>query len=73
MSPLTGKRVINNKKSSVEDHCFLSGYVCSLCDFMCGYMCDFTILNYESHRFKRLIKESLLVTKDKHWTNKLNH
>ena len=65
MSPLTGKRVINNKKSSVEDHCFLSGYVCSFDDF--------TILNYESHRFKRLIKESLLVTKDKHWTNKLNH
>ena len=24
---------------------------------------DFTILNYKSHKFKRLIKESLLVTK----------
>ena len=27
-SPLTGKRVINNKKSSVKDHCLLSGHVC---------------------------------------------
>ena len=27
-SPLTGKRVNNNKKSSVKDHCLLSGYVC---------------------------------------------
>ena len=56
-SPLTGKRVNNNKKSSVKDHCLLSGHVCSFEDF--------TVLNYESHKFKRLIKESLLVTKDK--------
>ena len=27
-SALTGKRVINNKKSSVKDHCLLSGQVC---------------------------------------------
>ena len=26
---------------------------------------DFTIFNYEPHKFKQLIKESLLVTKDK--------
>ena len=56
-SPLTGKRINNNKKSSIKDHCLLSGHVCSFDDF--------TVLNYESHKFKRLIKESLLVTKDK--------
>ena len=32
-SPLTGKRVNNNKKSSVKDHCLLSGHVCSFEDF----------------------------------------
>ena len=52
-----GKRVHNNKKSSVKDNCLLLSYVCSFDDF--------TVLNYESHKFKRLIKESLLVTKDK--------
>ena len=26
---------------------------------------DFTVLNYEPHKFKCLIKESLLITKDK--------
>ena len=56
-SPLMGKRVHNNRKSSIKDHCLLSGHVCSFDDF--------TILNYESHKFKRLIKEFLLVTKDK--------
>ena len=60
-SPLMGKRV-NNKKSSVKDHCLLSGHVCSFEDF--------SVLNYESHKFKRLIKESLLVTKDKPLLNK---
>ena len=43
-SPLTGKRVNNNKKSSIEDHCLLSGHVCSFEDF--------NVLNYESHKFK---------------------
>ena len=61
-SPLTGKRVNNNKKSSVKTHCLLSGHVCSFEGF--------TVLNYESHNFKRLIKESLLVTKDKSLLNK---
>ena len=54
---LIEKRVNNNKKSSVKDHCLLSCHVC-LFD-------DFTVLNYESHKFKHLIKESSLVTKDK--------
>ena len=61
-SPLTGKRVNNNKKTSVKDHCLLSGRVC--------LFEDFNFLNYESHKFKRLIKESLLVTKDKPLLNK---
>ena len=60
--PLTGKRVNDNKKSFVKDHCFLSRHVCSFEDF--------TVLNYESHKFKRLIKEPLLVTKDKPLLNK---
>ena len=61
-SPLTGKRVNKNKKSSVKDHCLLSGHMC--------LFEDFTVLNYEPHKFKRLIKESLLVTKDKPLLNK---
>ena len=61
-SPLTGKRVNNNKKISVKDHCLLSGHVCSFEDF--------TVLDYESHKFKRLIKESLLVSEDKPSFNK---
>ena len=56
-SPLTRKRVNNNKKFSIKDHCLLLGHVCSF-DY-------FTVLHYESHKFKRLIKESLVVTKDK--------
>ena len=61
-SPLTGKIVNNYKKTSVKDHCLLSGHVCSFEDF--------TVLNHESHKFKRLIKESLLVSKDKPLLNK---
>ena len=38
--PLTGKSVNNNKKSSVKDHCLLSGHVCSFDNL--------TVLNYES-------------------------
>ena len=61
-SPFTVKMVHNNKQFSVKNHCFLSGHVRSFVDF--------TVLNYESHKFKRLIKESLLVTKDKPLLNK---
>ena len=61
-SPLMGKRVNNNKKSFVKDHCLLSGHVCSFDDF--------TVLNYESHKFKRLIQESLLITMDKPLLNR---
>ena len=61
-SPITGKRVNNNTRSSVKDHCFLSGRVCSIDDF--------TVFYNESNKFKRLIKEFLLVTKDKTLLNK---
>ena len=59
---LTEKRVNNNKKSSVKDHCLLLGHVCSFDSFI--------VLNYESHKFKRFIKESLLATKDDPLLNK---
>ena len=58
-SPLTRKRVNNNKKSSVKDHSILSGHVCSFDDF--------TVLNYESHKFKRLIKELYLLPRINHY------
>ena len=61
MTVLTGKRV-SNKKIAVKGHCLLSGHVSSFDDF--------TVLNYESHKFKRLIKDFLLVTKDKPLLNK---
>ena len=47
--PLMGKRANNNKISSVKDDFLLSGHVCSFEDF--------TVLNYESQKFERLIKE----------------
>ena len=50
--PLTGNNVNNNKKSSITDHCFLSRHICQFDDI--------TVLNYESHKFKGLLKESLL-------------
>ena len=62
MSPLSGKRVSNSKKFSVTDHSLLLRQVCSFEDF--------SILDYESLKFKRLIQESLLVTKDKTLLNK---
>ena len=58
-SPLMGKRVNNNKKSSVKDHCLLSGHVC-LFD-------DFTMLSFESHKFNCLIKEFILLTRINHY------
>ena len=49
-----------NEKFSVKDHYLLSGHLCSFEDFT----------NYDSHEFKCLIKESLLVTKDNPLLNK---
>ena len=51
LSALTGKRVNNNKKSAVKDHCLFFNHV--------GSFEDFSILTYESHLFKVLIKEAL--------------
>ena len=63
MSPLTGKRINNNKKSSVKDvYIYIDNYICSFGDF--------TVLNYESHKFKPLTKEFLRVNKDKPSLNK---
>ena len=52
MTPLTGKRVKNPKKSAVLDHILLKGH-------------DFTILLKENNRFKLHLKESLLIKRDK--------
>ena len=62
LSALTGKRVTNNKKSAVKDHCLPCNHV--------GTFEDFSILMYESNPFKLLIKESLLVSRDKPLLNK---
>ena len=60
-SPLTKKRANNNKRFSVKDHFLVSGHVSQF---------DFTVLDYESHKFKHLVKEFLLITKDKSLLNK---
>ena len=62
MSALTEKRANKSKKSVVKDHCIVSGYVYSFYGF--------TGLNYESRKFKRLVKESLFFTNDKLLVNK---
>ena len=62
LSTLTGKRVNNNKKSAVKDHCLFFNHV--------GSLEDFSILTYESNPFKLLIKEALLVSRDKPLLNK---
>ena len=56
LSALTGKRVNNNKKLAVKDHCLFFDHV--------GSFEDLSILTYESNSFKLLIKEALLVSKD---------
>ena len=62
MSPYTRKRVNNDKKSAAKDHCLFLGHVCLFEDVF--------VLNYESHKLKRLIKESLLNSKDEPLLNK---
>ena len=46
---LTGKRVDNNKKLAVKDHCLFFNHV--------GSFEDFSILKYESNPFKLLLKK----------------
>ena len=42
------KKSQEKQKAAVKDHCFLSGHVCSIYGF--------TGLNYESRKFKHLVK-----------------
>ena len=62
LSALTGKRVNNNKKTAVKDHCLFCNHV--------GSFEDFSILTYGSNPFKLLIKEALLVSRDKPLLNR---
>ena len=62
LSTLTGKRVNNNKKSAVKDQCLFFNHV--------GSFEDLSILTYEPNPFKLLIKEGLLVSRDKLLFNK---
>ena len=62
LSDLTGKRVNNNKKLAIKDHCLFLNYV--------SWFEDFSILTYESNPFKLLIKEALLVSREKPLLNK---
>ena len=57
MTPFTGKRVKNSKKSAIFDHTLLNGHDASFEDF--------TILLKENKRFKWHLKESLLIKRDK--------
>ena len=57
ITPLTGKRVRNPKKSAIFDHILLNGHDVSFEDF--------TIVLKESNRFKLHLKESLLIKRDK--------
>ena len=57
MTPLTGKRVRNPKKSAIFDHILLNGHDASFEDF--------TILLKENNKFKLHLKESLLTKRDK--------
>ena len=57
MTPLTGERVRNPKKSTVFDHILLNGHDASFKDF--------TILLKENNRSKPHLKESLLIKRDK--------
>ena len=54
--------VNNNKKSAVKDHCLFFNHM--------GSFEDFSILTYESNPLKLLIKEALLVSRDKPLLNK---
>ena len=53
MTPITGKRVMNPKKSAIFDHILLNVHDASFEDF--------TILLKENSRFKLHLKESLLI------------
>ena len=54
MTPLTGKRIKNPKKSAIFDHILHD-----------ASFEDFTILLKENNKFKLHLKESLLIKRDK--------
>ena len=62
LSPLTGKRVSSGKESAVSDHLLLHNHN--------GDLNDFTILARDNNGFKVLIKESLLISRDRPVLNK---
>ena len=62
LSSLTDKRVNNNQKPTVKDQCLFFNHV--------GSFENISILRYESNSFKFLIKETLLVARDKLLLNK---
>ena len=57
ITPLTGKRVVNPKKSAINDHMLYKNHDASYDDF--------SILTRENNKFKLRIKESLLIKRDK--------
>ena len=57
MTPLTGKRVKNPKKSAILDHTLLKDHDASFEDF--------AILLKENNKFKLHLKESFLIKRDK--------
>ena len=62
ITPLTGKRVANPKKSAINDHMLYKNHDASYDDF--------SILTRENNKFKLRIKESLLIKRDKPDLNK---
>jgi len=57
LTPLTGKRVKNPKLSAILDHHLLTNHIASFDDFK--------VLSTETNEFRLLIKESLLIARDK--------
>ena len=62
LSPLTGKRVSNCNRSAVSDHLLLHNHD--------GDLNNFTVLTRDNNGFKLLIKESLLISRDRPILNK---
>ena len=60
-----GKRINSDKKSTIKDYCLLLGHVYSFDNF--------TILNYESHKFKGNVQFVQKVTFEPLMDFKQNH
>ena len=59
---MTGKRVLNPRPSAISDHLLISNHPC---DFT-----NFTILANDQNKFRLLIKEALLISRDSPVLNK---